>query len=708
MYALWEVWEVKFLLLSSLVVQVLLFIVTDWRRCVSCRPLLSVVLNGILWLLYQMADSVALYVLGHMSLSSKPRDQQQLTAFWASLLLVHLGGQDTITAYAMEDNKLWLRHLFTLMVQATGAAFVLYKYVNGGSRALLGAAVLMLLVGFVKYLERIYALYSSRLDSISKFLDGAEVLEPNKVKEYQVPANFDDEEEVLEGAHDLLHICMGQLVDYKVWPSKYQNGAILAYHRRIWIRNNPNGTSTRSSSPGRSRLLQLLGMQLSLMRDILYTKAAVIHTWYGFVSRIISTIATILAFYLFHQSAIAGAGYSKGDMMVTYILLAGALLLEVASMSRAAASTWTCAWLRDAGWNRTHAAALYLRRQAKEAQRCRKWSGSIRQHDMSVFDRYGKSGTCYWIASLVGLEHEWKSLRLLQSVEISHDVEDLLLREVQYMVEACKGDEHTLWSYRGQLVREAWGAELSDGGTGLEHLGFDGSILAWHYATDAFLRFFDMCNMDRATDDAFLRFFDVCSKWVPNMLRTVRYMTTQRKERVQGLAEAIRTLSRYLLFLLVERPHLLPSPVRRSQYDRFCAGFQEFMQIDHENVKVSDAIKPGVDLTSKLIYMCEREEASVEDILSVISAVWVQMLCYAANHSSNDAHASQLSSGTELITVVWILITALFNNHYSDKQWFREKVSRVAYTSFLTTPAPGPARFPGQSRSANSVPSYLA
>ncbi|KAE8773047.1 hypothetical protein D1007_54886 [Hordeum vulgare] len=646
MYALWEVWEVKFLLLSSLVVQVLLFIVTDWRRCVSCRPLLSVVLNGILWLLYQMADSVALYVLGHMSLSSKPRDQQQLTAFWASLLLVHLGGQDTITAYAMEDNKLWLRHLFTLMVQATGAAFVLYKYVNGGSRALLGAAVLMLLVGFVKYLERIYALYSSRLDSISKFLDGAEVLEPNKVKEYQVPANFDDEEEVLE--------------------------ELMTFSTSAWA-----SWSTTSSSPGRSRLLQLLGMQLSLMRDILYTKAAVIHT-------------------------------CKGDMTVTYILLAGALLLEVASMSRVAASTWTCAWSRDAGWNRTHAAALYLRRQAKEAQRCRKWSGSIRQHDMSVFDRYGKSGTCYWIASLVGLEHEWKSLRLLQSVEISHDVEDLLLREVQYMVEACKGDEHTLWSYRGQLVLEAWGAEFSDGGTGLEHLGFDGSILAWHYATDAFLRFFDMCNMDRATDDAFLRFFDVCSKWVPNMLRTVRYMTTQRKERVQGLAEAIRTLSRYLLFLLVERPHLLPSPVRRSQYDRFCAGFQEFMQIDHENVEVSDAIKPGVDLTSKLIYMCEREEASVEDILSVISAVWVQMLCYAANHSSNDAHASQLSSGTELITVVWILITALFNNHYSDKQWFREKVSRVAYTSFLTTPAPGPARFPGQSRSANSVPSYLA
>ncbi|KAE8767019.1 hypothetical protein D1007_61669 [Hordeum vulgare] len=143
---LWGVWEVEYLLLSSLLVQVLLLIFTEWRRRVS-RALLSVALNGILWMLYQMADSIALYILGHMSLSSRPHEQQQLMAFWASMLLVHLGGQDTITAYAMEDNDLWLRHLFTLVVQAVGAAYVLYKYVAGGSRALLAAAVLMFLVG---------------------------------------------------------------------------------------------------------------------------------------------------------------------------------------------------------------------------------------------------------------------------------------------------------------------------------------------------------------------------------------------------------------------------------------------------------------------------------------------------------------------------------------------------------------------------------
>ncbi|GFZ17719.1 transmembrane protein, putative [Actinidia rufa] len=38
-------------------------------------------------------------------------------AFWAPFLLLHLGGPDTITAYSLEDNELWLRHLLGLVVQ---------------------------------------------------------------------------------------------------------------------------------------------------------------------------------------------------------------------------------------------------------------------------------------------------------------------------------------------------------------------------------------------------------------------------------------------------------------------------------------------------------------------------------------------------------------------------------------------------------------
>ena len=40
---------------------------------------------------------------------------------WAPILLVHLGGQDGITAYNIEDNELWKRHVVTAVSQVSAA-----------------------------------------------------------------------------------------------------------------------------------------------------------------------------------------------------------------------------------------------------------------------------------------------------------------------------------------------------------------------------------------------------------------------------------------------------------------------------------------------------------------------------------------------------------------------------------------------------------
>jgi hypothetical protein len=85
-----------------------------------------------------------------------------LVPFWAPFLLLHLGGPDNITAYSLEDNSLWLRHLQTLTVQVIGAAYVIYKYsyVICGGTLLLLASLSMFVTGLVKYGERIWALKS--------------------------------------------------------------------------------------------------------------------------------------------------------------------------------------------------------------------------------------------------------------------------------------------------------------------------------------------------------------------------------------------------------------------------------------------------------------------------------------------------------------------------------------------------------------------
>ncbi|KAE9455556.1 hypothetical protein C3L33_12537, partial [Rhododendron williamsianum] len=88
----------------------------------------------LIWSAYLMADWVATYALGHLSKAQVNHDNNDnglLRAIWAPLLLLHLGGPDTITAYSLEDNQLWLRHLLGLGVQLFMAVYVImmsWKY----------------------------------------------------------------------------------------------------------------------------------------------------------------------------------------------------------------------------------------------------------------------------------------------------------------------------------------------------------------------------------------------------------------------------------------------------------------------------------------------------------------------------------------------------------------------------------------------------
>jgi hypothetical protein len=167
---LWNKWEVQTLVLFSLALQVFLLSFAGLRR-----RNIPTVIRIILWLTYLLADSIAVYILGHMPIGYKLGEHQQFIAFWASFLLVHLGGQDTITAYAMEDNNLCLRHLLTLIVQAVGAGYVQYKYIAGSEAMFMSAAILMFAIGVVKYGERVWSLKTAKLGSVSKFLDSVKM-----------------------------------------------------------------------------------------------------------------------------------------------------------------------------------------------------------------------------------------------------------------------------------------------------------------------------------------------------------------------------------------------------------------------------------------------------------------------------------------------------------------------------------------------------
>ncbi|CAL4990416.1 unnamed protein product [Urochloa decumbens] len=150
---LWDAWEIHCLILVSLFLQVFLFLTAGMRRCSSSR-----VLGTVLWLAYLSADSVAIFVLGHLAVHAE-EPGHQLMSFWAPFVLVHLGGQDTITALSKQDNELWRRHLLSLVSQVAVASYVVSMATWPDHRLLRAAMVIMFLSGSLKYAERTLCLY---------------------------------------------------------------------------------------------------------------------------------------------------------------------------------------------------------------------------------------------------------------------------------------------------------------------------------------------------------------------------------------------------------------------------------------------------------------------------------------------------------------------------------------------------------------------
>jgi hypothetical protein len=157
-------WEIQLLVLLSFVLQIFLFFAGRLRQ----RG--AKFLSGTIWVAYLVADLVAVYARGLLlkqEANAVTENQHPLAFFWAPFLLIHLGGQDTITAFSLEDNSLWLRHLLNLIVQVVLALYVFWKSTGWLNVQLLVPGIFMFIAGIIKYGERTMALKYGNLQNIS-------------------------------------------------------------------------------------------------------------------------------------------------------------------------------------------------------------------------------------------------------------------------------------------------------------------------------------------------------------------------------------------------------------------------------------------------------------------------------------------------------------------------------------------------------------
>ncbi|CAJ1949413.1 unnamed protein product [Sphenostylis stenocarpa] len=286
----WDKWEIRGLILISLLTQIVLTLLGDRTKY---KP--NMWIRAILWSAYLLADWVAAVAMGVISSSlgdfynkgEQPKNANpQLLAFWAPFFLLHLGGPDSITAYALEDNELWLRHFVGLY----------------GERAW------SLYCGSIKHLR----------DSFLNSLDSS-----RKSELWQESRNSGVGE--LRSCLGTIYIFISLFVDLVLSPldntrdkQKLQNEAIYDCIKPFtWVK-----------------------IELEILYDVFYTKAFANYGVLGFITRLLTLSATIVVLVLYANLS-EKKEHQIMDHIITYLLLVGALIMEIYSFILVSISRWT-------------------------------------------------------------------------------------------------------------------------------------------------------------------------------------------------------------------------------------------------------------------------------------------------------------------------------------------------------------------------------
>nr|XP_034900542.1 uncharacterized protein LOC118038328 [Populus alba]TKS14872.1 uncharacterized protein D5086_0000039060 [Populus alba] len=625
---LWNKWEIRGMVLLSLLLQTILIIFGSRRKTIA-----SSWIRILVWSAYLSADMVATVALGNLARSQgdsscdgSRKANNSIQEFWAPFLLLHLGGPDTITAYSIEDNELWLRQLLGLVSQV-GVAFYVFSR-SWGSRILTFIAIPMFIVGIIKYAERTWVLRSSSSDGLrnsilSKFRPFYPLRESSKTFEQALKGNY------LLQAYTFLDISMFMLQDLVPGIPALMNSQLL-------ISKNLADDA-----------FKVVEVELGLIYDMLYTKAPLVYSLVGIILRSISFLLSSTAFVTFHVMIVRHA-YSTIDIAITYLLFVAAVFLEFYAFLCLVLSDWTMIWLIDDGGNAISSTIYSLIRKLTRSER---WSRSIAKHNLisTCFEK--KPHKCL---ELLGIDETMRQMYVKRE-DMNAGIRRCIFGHLQKKCEKIKESFNLIdKNFRSKVVGQRGDGVLERDGLLLQfkwcttEVDFSQSILVWHLATDICYR------VEKNANNAFSEY------------------------------ETSRCLSEYMLYLLVMRPNMLSKGTSDEGYletledlrglksrvlrDNKAMSKKDFAdqilllnkfdgvddpQFQRQWKIAKSVLNGGVCLTKQL------RALEFERRWKMINEVWIEMLAYAAAHCPWKQHAQELRRGGELLTHVCFLMVHL-------------------------------------------------
>ncbi|KAL0727524.1 hypothetical protein Bca4012_023617 [Brassica carinata] len=712
----WDKWNIRGLVIFSLVLRLF---------------------RLLLWSAYLSANWAADYAVGQISDSSgDPPEANEspktndLLAFWATFLLLHLGGPDTITALALEDNELWLRNLFGLLCQFIAT---LYVFLLSIPSSLMVPTSLMLVAGVIKYVERLRAMRGASLKRFKDLMLG----EPEPGIDYERFMEEYNTRKISKEPTRLVRLEEPKKEQGVEAPpaARVPEEVMMTHLQAVRYAYKYFNIYKGLVSLSGEEALRILEVELSFMYGTFFTKTDILHTWIGSAFRSIALCCLFASLFIF--KTLRKDGWNDFDVALTYTLLFGGITLDFISILIFCVSDWTFARLRkeldkkDTMLDRSLNWLLSFRELKwkkctchKQEQFChtvldrififRRWSEQIYAYNLIDSSLRIKPKRIHHTKGYIHRFFDYIITRLYIDHTVAIVVRVLVLTSEALNQIRKKMDQYILSMYIKNRVKY----------TALHLvrllLSFSFVVPLINYLLE-FLGVPDKLNEIAFTSSTRLTkelwefiFEDVKHKsllvvvsenaspiyssrgdWtlgdmnLENLLRYVTEVDYDQSILVWHIAtemlyqtdaacsdrcrELSKTLSDYMMYLLIVQPSLM-STVAGIDKVRFRDAIAEAKNLQEakrlfQRTHVADSRDAKVACEAILAsYESaeERYENAIEYRSKVVSKVWVEMLCYAATHCDSKQHAAQLNKGGELINLVWLLMA-----HFGLGEQFR-------------------------------------
>ncbi|KAI3432956.1 DUF4220 domain-containing protein [Psidium guajava] len=664
---IWNLWELRAMVLFTLAVQILLILFGQKRKSSH-----NLKLRITVWCAYLTEDSVATVALGvlssklgdvNMRNGGHLGDNDKLLAFWSPLLLLLLGGPDTITSYSLEDNALWLRHCLGLVVQTSATTYIIFMAWTSSYLSYLSSV--MALVGLVKYGERACALWMASNDRLKQSMLAPPDPSPNyprfmgeytlnqdegyyvvvdDVIEDQVPEGIDssgddpsfaiDSEDIVK-AHGLLQMFKRLFVEL-----------ILSHDKR-----NASKFIFKKIGHDNEKAFRIVEIELGFIYDFAPHKG----------NGALHQVGTPIPLVHFLDHSVGVGALLLGQEVAPFegrsfhhLLLAVIVFFETYSILMLISSDWCDVWLRKHNKSRVLRRAVNFMRLPRQPR----WSHSIAQFSLLSFCSKERPLVCQNVLDFLKITEKLEKYRYTLHEDVSDEIRDWFFPHVKedlFYVEEHLASVRT--DIHDSLARLLNGYDLAQAKWATEG-DFDRVVLTWHIATE------------------------------------LSYYSDQEKGRRESDLPHFRVsklLSRYMFYLLVMYPSMLPSGIGEIRLRDTFAEALKFFE-DHQvpssepnrepnrgkrngvnwylqrasrmllelNTEVPPSKVKGGKSKSVLFDGCRIVAAIREREIGIkwetIGKLWVKILMYAASQCRGDRHAGQLRRGGELLTHVWLMM----------------------------------------------------